>query len=112
VQSIQQANAFLPRYLAGHTRRIAHDHAALPNVHRTLPIRAAFELYCYAEFTRKVANDWTVRFAGITYQLLSPHSFCPAKATVIVRHTFNAHTLLSAPAFNQSNHHNNQGKPT
>jgi hypothetical protein len=53
-------------------------------------VHAAFELYCYAEFARKVANDWTVQFAGKTYQLLPNHSFRPAKATVIVRHAFSA----------------------
>jgi hypothetical protein len=61
VLTLQQASAFLPRYLAA--------------ARQPLPLRAAFELYCDAEFTRKVANDWTVRFAGKTYQLLPNHSF-------------------------------------
>jgi hypothetical protein len=37
LQTIDQANAFLPNYLARHDRKFSLDYAALPNVHRPLP---------------------------------------------------------------------------
>jgi hypothetical protein len=94
VQSIQQANAFLPRYLAAHNHKFALDYAALPNIHRPLPKLASLDDFCFTETSRKLANDWTVQFRGHCYQLLPLRSHCPAKSSITVRTTFNGKLLF------------------
>jgi transposase len=93
VRTVEQANAFLPRYLAKHNHQFALDHLALPNLHRPLPNGATLDDYCFTETTRKIANDWTVQFNGKRYQLLPERTHCRAKTSLTVRLSF--HCKLS-----------------
>ena len=49
--------------------------------------------YSYELVTRKVNNDWTVKYKAKTYQILRKN-FCPAKSTISVKETFSGKIIL------------------
>jgi len=68
-------SVFIPRY----GRRFGHDPADPQPAWRALPAGIDLKAVLSAKFTRMVANDYTVRFEGQTYQLLPP-ARCPSLA--------------------------------
>ena len=68
-------DVFIPRY----GRRFGHDPADERPAWRALPAGIDLKAVLSAKFTRTVANDYTVRFEGQTYQLLPPVR-CPSLA--------------------------------
>jgi transposase len=64
-----QANAFLPRYLARHNRRFAIAPADPVPAWRPRPAASAVDAICCFKYSHVVAGDNTVRFAGLTVQL-------------------------------------------
>ena len=49
--------------------------------------------YSYELVTRRVNNDWTVKYKAKTYPILRKN-FCPAKSTISVKETFSGKIIL------------------
>lgn len=73
VTTIAQANALLETKLLPHFNRWLTVQPASPNdAHRPLAPRHDLAAILSLQHTRTVANDYTVRFANVVYQLLPP----------------------------------------
>ncbi len=92
VTTIPNANKYLKMYyLPAHKRKFALP--VTDDVHRKLPDKAKLDDYSYEIATRKVNNDWTIKYKAKTYQILR-RNFCPAKSTVYVKETFSGKIIL------------------
>ena len=58
-----------------------------------LPEKSIIDDYSYELTTRKVNNDWTVKYKAKTYPILRKN-FCPAKSTISVKETFSGKIIL------------------
>lgn len=65
----------------------------ISDIHRKLPEKSRIDNYSYELVTRKVNNDWTVKYKAKTYQILR-NNFCPAKSTISVKETFSDKIIL------------------
>ena len=73
VRTIAQANALLERQLLPHFNRwFTVKPASLNNAHRPLGPRHDLAAILSLQHARTVANDYTVRFANVVYQLRPP----------------------------------------
>ncbi|MCL2473639.1 MAG: ISNCY family transposase [Alphaproteobacteria bacterium] len=92
ITTIEAANQYLQRhYLHYHNSRFAKQSASFEDVHSKLPQHTKLDDICYLEETRKVNNDWTIKFRGRTLQI-TRKNYCPAKSAVMVRYSINGHT--------------------
>lgn len=87
IQTMEEANAFLVSgYLAGLNDKFARVPASPVDYHRPVPEGQDLDAVFVFEETRKVGNDWTVRYANRLYQITGPSRFLPpAKGTVVVQ---------------------------
>jgi transposase len=69
VTTLEEANRFLPRYLARHNRRFAVAPVDPSAAWRTLPADLAVEAVCCFKYSKRVAMDNTVRFDQVLLQL-------------------------------------------
>lgn len=92
ITTIKAANKYLKNYyIPTHNRKFALQ--ILENVHRKLPDKAKLDDYSYEISTRKVNNDWTIKYKSKTYQILRKN-FCPAKSTVYIKETFTGKVII------------------
>jgi transposase len=110
IQTIEQANNFLPSYLSKHNKLFSIAPNNSDNAHRPLKPNTKLDDICFIEIPRKVACDWTVKYKGITYQIIRKY-YCPAKSTVYIRESFSgtiyilfknqslSYTIISNPSF-------------
>ncbi len=83
ITTLEEANAFLPGYLARHNRRFAVPSAAPGSSYRSLPADCCLDAILCPKHTRTVANDNTVRCDTAVYQILpGPNRLSYAKAKV------------------------------
>lgn len=87
IKTIEEANTFLlSGYLDGLNRRFEKVPASPVDYHRAVREDQNLEAVFAFEETRKVANDWTVRYHGQVYQITGPNRLLPpAKGTVLVQ---------------------------
>lgn len=92
ITTINNANSYLNNYyLYNHNKKFA-----LPiqeDSHRKLPKKAKIDDFAYEITTRKVGNDWTVKYKAKTYQILRKN-YCPAKSTIYIKETFSGKLVL------------------
>lgn len=70
--TLDQANAVLDRVLPEHNRRFAKPAQRKTNAHRQLGASFVLASILSLQETRRVANDYTIRFDNRFYQLLEP----------------------------------------
>ena len=92
ITTIESANKYLKSYyLPYHNKKFALP--IISNNHRKLPEKSRIDDYSYELATRKVNNDWTIKYKAKTYQILRKN-FCPAKSTISVKETFSGKVIL------------------
>ncbi len=92
ITTISQANKYLRMYyLPAHNKKFSQP--VVDNSHKILPNKSKLDDYAYLVSTRKVNNDWTIKYKAKTYQILRKN-FCPAKSTVYVKETFSGKVIL------------------
>lgn len=87
IKTMEEANAFL---LSGYLDELNQKFGKAPvspvDYHRCLRADQDLEAVFVLEETRKVGNDWTVRYHNQRYQITGPgHALPPAKGTVLVQ---------------------------
>ena len=87
ITTMEGANAFLlSGYLDDLNRRFGKAPASPVDYHRPVREDQDLEAVFVFEETRKVGNDWTVRYQNQLYQITGPsHLLPPAKGTVLVQ---------------------------
>ena len=87
IMTMEGANAFLlSGYLDDLNRRFGKAPASPVDYHRPVREDQDLEAVFVFEETRKVGNDWTVRYQNQLYQITGPsHLLPPAKGTVLVQ---------------------------
>ena len=94
IRTLSAAEAFLPRYLAEHNRRLAQPPADPVAVWRRPPRDLADHLSC--RYTRRVARDNTVRLASRLIQIpRGPHGRSYAGCRVDVRECLDGRVLVT-----------------
>ncbi len=96
ITTLEEANRFLPSYLARHNAHFAKAPTDPEPAWRALPAGASIESVCCLKYARLVAHDNTLTFAGATVQLPPKGRWGSwAGETVEVRHhldgSFSAH---------------------
>ena len=69
IQSVAEANAFLPGYLPRYNRRFARPAASPADLHRPAPSSRALDRVLCIREERTVRNDFTIAHHGTLYQL-------------------------------------------
>lgn len=83
INTLEEANAFLPAYLARHNRHFAVASSAPGSAYRSVPADYCLDAILCPKHTRTVANDNTVRCGAAVYQILpGPNRLSYAKARV------------------------------
>ena len=87
IKTIEEANAFLVSgYLAELNKKFEKAPSSPVDYHRVVRGDQDLEAVFAFEGTRKVANDWTVRYHSQIYQITGPSRLLPpAKGTVLVQ---------------------------
>jgi len=85
ISTIQQANAFVPRWTEAMNRRFAVAARDDADAHRPVdPLRDLDSVFAW-ESPRTLANDWTVRYENRIFQLGAQSPLPPAKSRLTVR---------------------------
>jgi transposase len=84
IKNIDDANAYLNKYLQQHNSKFTVTPSSNENAHREKPNLSLNEL-CYSETERKIANDWTIRYNGNILQIVKQANCPPSKTFVTVR---------------------------
>lgn len=86
IQDAAVANAFLEAtYLPEHNARFAQPAASAEDFHRRIPSARTLDAVFQLEETRVLSNDWVVRYATRSFQLVRQSGQPPARSTVVVR---------------------------
>lgn len=101
VATIEEANAFLARYLERHNRRFAVAPADPTSVWRALPDDLAGEDVCCLKYARHVAADNTVTHEGVVVQLPPRVRGSYAHLRVEVRHHLDGSVGVHLPGGTQ-----------
>ncbi|MDR2400789.1 MAG: hypothetical protein LBD73_03960 [Deferribacteraceae bacterium] len=84
IKNIDDANAYIDKYLKQHNSKFTLPPASNENAHREKPNLSLNELCC-SETERKTTNDRTVRYKGNTIQISKQADCPPPKNFVTVR---------------------------
>ncbi len=87
IVTIEQANEFLPEYFRRHNAKFTVRPVSEEDAHRPKPNGLKLADVCYKTSTRKIMNDWTVSYKGMTLQITKQSSYPPAKTKVIIHET-------------------------
>jgi len=82
VTDIGKANNYCAQYIRSHNSRFRAEYPGSDS-HRPLPAWAkSIDDLCFIETPRTIANDWTFRYGGKTYQIPRQSSYPPAKSKI------------------------------
>ncbi len=96
IDSIDQANAFLPEYMADHNRRFARPPHNPQDAHRrVLHDAASLDLILSLHSTRKLSRNLTLRYQNREYQILNQgKGYRLRSSPVTVCEAFDGHLTL------------------
>lgn len=92
IKTIDEANKFLPKYLAAHNRRFAHIPKNNLNMHKPVPSTWTLDRIFCIKSERVLKNDFTVAYNNNVYQILDKAN----TKTVIVEEQLKGRIIMTS----------------